>query len=213
MSTLALREEDLPPLTGSALLDPWRIRLRLQLRGELSPPPRRPATRSELVLWEALHGLEMGWQREYSTGLYRLDFFLPETKLAVEVDGGSHFGHAAWARDIERDEWHRLRGIRTLRVSDRDVLDDLAGVLVMIARECEVRELTRALGDQASILADEVVLLAEAAKAVEAELLRLAAACETVLPSFPRRGLWNTLLGRSGEPAKTPDSPESGKGC
>ncbi|MGB8651969.1 MAG: DUF559 domain-containing protein [Mycobacteriales bacterium] len=106
-------DDDLPPLTGSPLLDPWRIRLRLERRGELqAPPPRRP-TASEVRLWEALDALEVGWCREYATGPYRLDFYLPSSALAVEVDGPSHWGRQAAERDQLRDQWHQLRGIRT----------------------------------------------------------------------------------------------------
>lgn len=194
MAPPLLEEADLPPLTGSALLDPWRIRLRLELRGELTPPPTSGPTRSELALWAALDGLGIGWKREYVTGPYRLDFYLPDMRLAVEVDGGSHRGRVAAERDALRDDWHRLRGIRTLRVSDREVLTDLDGVLVMIDRECEVRELSQILAVGPSALADEVVDLVEAAPAVEVELRRLAAACETVLPTFlPRRSFWKVL--------------------
>jgi len=197
MAHQVLDEASLPPLTGSALLDPWRIRLRLELRGELTPPPPGGPTRSEVALWKALDAQGIGWKREYATGPYRLDFYLPDTRLAVEVDGGSHRGRVAAERDALRDEWHRLRGIRTLRVSDREVLTDLVGVLVLIDRECEARELSQALAAGPSPLADEVVVLAEAAKVVEAELRRLAVACETVLPSFlPRRSLWRVLSDR-----------------
>jgi very-short-patch-repair endonuclease len=182
-------DDDLPPLTGSPLLDPWRIRLRLERRGALqAPPPRRP-TASEVRLWEALDALEVGWCREYATGPYRLDFYLRSSALAVEVDGPSHWGRKAAERDQLRDQWHQLRGIRTLRVSDREVLDDLEAVLFLISRELEVRSLAADTGVP-SALGNEVAMLAEAAATVAAEIVRLAAACETVLPSFgPRRYL------------------------
>lgn len=184
----AWEDEDLPPLTGSPLLDPWRIRLRLERRGELQPPaPRRP-TASEEKLWTALEALEVGWRREYATGPYRLDFYLPWAALAVEVDGPSHWGRQAAERDEMRDQWHQRRGIRTLRVSDREVLDDLNGVLHLIGRELEVRSMA-ARARVPTPLGNEVAVLAEAAAVVEAEIVRLAAACETVLPTFEQRGL------------------------
>lgn len=113
---------DLPPLTGSALLDPWRIRRRLELAGELAPPPRRSGeTASERVLWQLLVDEPPGWLREYATGPYRLDFFCPLARLAVEVDGGSHAGVAAGRRDALRDAWHAARGITTKRFSATEV--------------------------------------------------------------------------------------------
>jgi very-short-patch-repair endonuclease len=188
---LQLKEEDLPPLTGSALLDPWRLRLRQELRGELVQPRRTGATRSEQVLWAELGQRNEQWRREYATGPYRLDFYLPEVKLAVEVDGGSHWGGLAAQRDAVRDQWHADRGVRTLRVTDREVLQDLAAVLDMIDRECEVRRLAHELDLPVQGLPDEVVELRTAAPVVEAELIRLAAACETILPDFGgERSFW-----------------------
>lgn len=126
--------EDVPPLTGSAVLDPWRIRHRLDLRGLLEPEPRRTApTRSEVLLWQALEPRPEGWLREYSTGPYRLDFFCPALRLAVEVDGGSHYGRAAADKDELRDQWHALRGITTRRFSANHVERDVGGVRAEIA--------------------------------------------------------------------------------
>ncbi len=129
---------DLPPLTGSPILDPWRIRLRLELAGELSQPEcERHETPTERILWALLEHEPPGWHREYSTGLYRLDFYCPDLRLAVEVDGGSHFGRQVRERDALRDEWHSLRGIRTKRFSVREVERDPDWVLGEIRRLTE----------------------------------------------------------------------------
>lgn len=102
-------EQEPPPLTGHPVLDAWQLRYRAQLAGELPPsvPEQRQPTRSESLLWQALRRERVGWEREYATGPYRLDFFCPTARLAVEVDGGSHAGRTAWSRDVERDAWHR----------------------------------------------------------------------------------------------------------
>ncbi len=122
--------EELPALTGSPLLDPWRIRGRLALAGALEPPPRRQGeTLSERILWGLLEDEAPGWHREYTTGPYRLDFYCPLARLAVEVDGGSHYGREAAERDALRDEWHRLRGITTKRFSASEVEREAAWVL------------------------------------------------------------------------------------
>lgn len=78
---------DLPPLTGHPDLDPWRIRHRLDLAGELRPPPQKGQqgpTLSERLLWAALEPEPEGWYREYVTGPYRVDFYCPLARLAVE---------------------------------------------------------------------------------------------------------------------------------
>jgi very-short-patch-repair endonuclease len=121
---------DLPPLTGSPILDPWRIRLRLELAGQLEQPQRQQqATPTERMLWQRLEHEPPGWYREYSTGLYRLDFYCPIARLAIEVDGGSHYGRKAAERDAFRDDWHRARGTTTKRFSVREVETDLDWVM------------------------------------------------------------------------------------
>ncbi len=80
-----------------------------------------------------------GWQREYVTGPFRLDFYCPLARLAVEVDGGSHLGREARERDDLRDEWHKARKITTMRVSADHVERDLAGVLEEIRQRLRVQ--------------------------------------------------------------------------
>ena len=127
-----MTEDELPPLTGSPLLDPWRIRVRLQMRGELEPPRPHPPTRSEQMLWEVLENEPPGWRREYATGPYRLDFYCPSARAEVEVDGSSHWGGQSRERDGLRDEWHRLHGITTHRFSADEVERQLPWVLESI---------------------------------------------------------------------------------
>jgi len=132
-----MTEDELPPLDGSLLLDPWRIRHRLALRGELEPRPPHPPTRSEQMLWECLEHEPPGWVREYATGPYRLDFYCVAARVAVEVDGSSHWGRRGRERDELRDAWHLLQGIRTHRFSADEVEHQLPWVLESI------RELVR----------------------------------------------------------------------
>jgi len=48
-------------------------------------------------------------------GNYILDFFCPQEKLAVELDGAGHFTREGQARDARRDEYLRGLGITVLR--------------------------------------------------------------------------------------------------
>lgn len=95
------------------------------------------ATTSEARLWRVLRKRWPGWVREYSTGRYRLDFYCPEARLAVEIDGSSHAGHSNTVRDFERDKWHQDRGISTLRFTVGDVMRRRRWVLATIAAEVE----------------------------------------------------------------------------
>jgi very-short-patch-repair endonuclease len=91
-------------------------------------------TPPEARLWVALGRKTQGlrFRRQHPIGPYILDFYCDAAKLAVEVDGQSHWLGNAQRRDAERDAWLELRGVRTLRLSASLVLGDLDAALRMI---------------------------------------------------------------------------------
>lgn len=54
-----------------------------------------------------------------------LDFYCPELKLAIEVDGDSHF--EAGEYDRERQRYIESLGIRMLRFTNRGMFERLVG--------------------------------------------------------------------------------------
>jgi len=89
----------------------------------------------ERVLWGQLRLKRTGlrFRNQHPAGPYVLDFYCYEAKLCVEIDGQSH--DFTSARDERRDRWLALQGVRTLRVSARDVLRNLDGVVRYIVAE------------------------------------------------------------------------------
>jgi very-short-patch-repair endonuclease len=65
-------------------------------------------------------GLTYRFQQGFYTPCYRIaDFYLPEQKLIIEIDGPYHDA----AKDRQRDNWfQQARGIRTLRLTNEQVL-------------------------------------------------------------------------------------------
>jgi len=61
-----------------------------------------------------------------------LDFYCPESKLGIEVDGGRHAEPAEMARDRRRTRELERRGIHVLRIWNSEVLQNLEGVLEKI---------------------------------------------------------------------------------
>lgn len=56
---------------------------------------RRSLSKAEAVMWIHLSQKQMNgfkFRRQYSVNQYVIDFYCPELKLAVEIDGDSHFG-------------------------------------------------------------------------------------------------------------------------
>ncbi len=76
----------------------------------------------------------MKFRRQYSVGRYILDFYCPEARLAVEVDGDSHFGDGAERRDAVRQQYIESFGIAFVRCTNGDVYGNLEGVLEEIER-------------------------------------------------------------------------------
>jgi very-short-patch-repair endonuclease len=102
---------------------PQTIQRAKRLRRELSLP--------EALLWQELRKRPAGlkFRRQHPAGPYVLDFYCDALRLAIEVDGEAHARGDRPARDNARDAWLALRGVRTLRVPAREVLEDLGAVL------------------------------------------------------------------------------------
>jgi very-short-patch-repair endonuclease len=98
---------------------------------------RRRMSLPEVLLWEELrrrpHGLK--FRRQHPVGLYVADFFCAQAHLAIEVDGEGHGLGDQPERDERRDIFFRSRGIRTLRIPAREVLNDIAAVVEWIVAE------------------------------------------------------------------------------
>jgi very-short-patch-repair endonuclease len=91
---------------------------------------RREATPAEQVLWDAvragrLDGLK--FRRQHPVGRFVLDLYCAAHRLCIEVDGGVH--EQQRDRDAARDEELLAHGVRTLRFSNEQVVNELPGVL------------------------------------------------------------------------------------
>ncbi|HEX7781520.1 MAG TPA: endonuclease domain-containing protein [Sphingobium sp.] len=95
---------------------------------------RREMTLPEVLLWRALRQRPRGlkFRRQHPSGVYILDFFCSDARLAIEVDGEVHARGINPERDQVRDAWLVSTGIETLRIPARDVLDNLDGVLMAV---------------------------------------------------------------------------------
>ena len=77
-------------------------------------------TDAELLLWSRIRRKQ--FYRQKIIGNYIADFYCPETKLVIEVDGGQHYEAEGKDKDHTRDDYMKRLGINVLRFSDRDVL-------------------------------------------------------------------------------------------
>ena len=96
---------------------------------------RRQLSDAELLLWSRIRNRQVAsakFRRQHPIGAYILDFYSPECLLAIEVDGGQHFEDEHAIRDRERTAKLGLLGIRVLRFTNLEVLNETDAVLERI---------------------------------------------------------------------------------
>lgn len=92
---------------------------------------RCESTDAEKRLWRLLrnHHLEQfKFRRQYPCGIYFLDFFCVEARLAVETDGGGHGFPDQRARDEKRNRFLAEQGIKVLRFWNHQVRQESESV-------------------------------------------------------------------------------------
>ena len=93
---------------------------------------RHRMTKPEIAVWSQLKGkklMGLKFRRQFSVGPFIVDFYCPELKLALEIDGESHFTKEAIIYDKKREEYIKQFGIHFLRVTNDDVFEDLESVI------------------------------------------------------------------------------------
>ena len=92
---------------------------------------RSEMPKAELLLWGHIRRRQMGFgfRRQFGVGPYSLDFYCPTLRLAIELDGDSHFVEGAAERDLRRDRYLRRFGIKTIRFTNDEIFYDLFSVL------------------------------------------------------------------------------------
>ena len=66
-----------------------------------------------------------------------LDFYSPEYKLGIEADGGQHYEDKGKKQDGLRTRELVKDGVKIVRFSDLDILNNIAGVYEIIQRFIE----------------------------------------------------------------------------
>ncbi|MEK7635054.1 MAG: endonuclease domain-containing protein [Patescibacteria group bacterium] len=98
---------------------------------------RKNQTKTEEILWWYLRGQKLGvkFKRQHSIGGYILDFYCPEKKLIIELDGEVHNTKEAREYDEVRDKYFRELDYKILRFENREVENDIEKVLEKIEKE------------------------------------------------------------------------------
>ena len=92
---------------------------------------KKEMTNAELILWEKLRRDQLGvrFKRQYGIGEYIVDFYCSKLKLVIEVDGSRHFTENGLEYDRIREEFMKGLGIKTIRFENKEVEEDIEGVI------------------------------------------------------------------------------------
>ena len=106
---------------------------------------RKNMPRAEVMLWSKIKGRQLKeykFRRQYSVGKFVIDFYCPELKLAIEIDGETHFvNDEAKKYDEERQAFIESFGICFVRFTNTEIYKNLKGVLQKLETVLPSREM------------------------------------------------------------------------
>jgi very-short-patch-repair endonuclease len=121
---------------------------RKKLRNNLTP--------AEVALWELIKNKKLDgrkFRRQHSIGNFILDFYCPEEKLAIELDGEDHYWDEGMKRDKIKTSYIKSHGIEILRFENKLVFKDQEFVLNTIKNKFkDTTPLSSALADSEPLL-------------------------------------------------------------
>jgi len=94
-------------------------------------------TDAEKRLWAKIRMRQMGghqFYRQRAIGNYIVDFYCPKAKLVLEVDGGQHYSDEQIEIDKKRSSYLNKLGLKVMRFTNLDVLNNIDVVLDEIYR-------------------------------------------------------------------------------
>ncbi len=92
----------------------------------------RDATPAERKLWDVLRSASLDgfkFRRQQRLGIYFGDFVCQSVRLVIEVDGRTHDGAEAQAKDERRTAFLEHEGYRVVRFTNAEVMKNLDGVV------------------------------------------------------------------------------------
>ena len=102
---------------------------------KLSRELRKNMTDAEKLLWSRIRRKQLKgsqFYRQKIIGNYIVDFYCTKAKLVIELDGGQHYTPEGQQKDRVRDDYLSGVGLKVARFSDKEVFDNIEGVLETI---------------------------------------------------------------------------------
>jgi very-short-patch-repair endonuclease len=103
---------------------------------------RKSTTSAEAILWTCLQNRKLlgkKFRRQFGIGRYIVDFYCPECRLAVELDGAPHFAPNVEEYEANRTKYLAGQGITVIRFENREVHNEIEFVLETIRENIRQR--------------------------------------------------------------------------
>jgi len=100
---------------------------------------RNNCLKPERILWYKIRGKQLGYKfrRQHGIGNYIVDFYCPDLKLIVEVDGSVHSVKEVYEKDLVREKILKKNHSIIKRYTAVDILKDLDNVLLDLKYCCD----------------------------------------------------------------------------
>ncbi len=99
---------------------------------------RKETTPAEKKLWAHLRPLRENGiriRRQHAIGRYIADFYLPKTRLIIELDGSQHLEQKE--NDLARTSHLESKGYRVIRFWNNEVMNNIESVILAINHALE----------------------------------------------------------------------------
>ncbi len=101
---------------------------------------RKNMTPQEKQLWyQFLSKHQLRWYRQRIIGNFIADFYCPQIKLVIELDGSQHYSDEGLSYDENRTKIINEHGIEVIRISNTEIDSNFINVCSYINEEIKKR--------------------------------------------------------------------------
>lgn len=100
---------------------------------------RKNMTPEERHLWyDFLKKLPLTVKRQFRIGDYIVDFYIPEKRIIIEIDGRQHLMEENKNADEARDQKLKNQGLTVIRISNKTINNDFNKVVDWLMKTLEI---------------------------------------------------------------------------
>jgi len=92
---------------------------------------RNNATKPERILWKKLKSKQLGYKfrRQHGIESFIVDFYCPELRIVIEIDGMSHDSPDQIEKDKLREQFFQQEKIKIIHINNDEILNNVDKVM------------------------------------------------------------------------------------